>query len=171
MSSTQATVGEVGKGSIGTTDAFKQWHDMRDVYMKSWAKVMGEAVNSDDYAKANGTILESFLTVSAPFRDAQQKAMLGALEQLNMPSRADFVSLAERLANMEMLLDDIYAKLSQIQTLATNVAPRTTQEAKPEAESQQSASASSTRPMAEANAEAKSQDRKTPAKTNKNRAR
>jgi hypothetical protein len=72
---------------------------------------------------------------------------------------------------MEMLLDDIYAKLSQIQTLATNVAPRTTQEAKPEAESQQSASASSTRPMAEANAEAKSQDRKTPAKTNKNRAR
>jgi hypothetical protein len=171
MSSTQATVGEVGKGSTGTTDAFKQWHDMRDVYMKSWAKVMGEAVNSDDYAKANGTILESFLTVSAPFRDAQQKAMLGALEQLNMPSRADFVSLAERLANMELLLDDIYAKLSHIQTLATSVAPRPATEAKPDTDSQQSASASSKQPSAEANVEAKSQDRKIAAKTTKNRAR
>lgn len=114
-------------------DPFKQWQEMRDAYMKSWAKVMGDAVNSEEYAKANGTILETYLTTFAPFREAQQKAMLGALEQLNMPSRADFVSLANRLSNMEMLLDNMDAKLSQIHQLAVAAASRPVTEAKSEA--------------------------------------
>mgnify|MGYP001794722676 CR=1 FL=1 len=111
---------------------FKQWHEMRDAYMKSWAKVMGEAVNSEAYAKSNGTILESYLTTFGPFREAQQKAMLSALEQLNMPSRADFVSLANRLSNMELLLDNMDAKLSQIHQLAIVAASRPTSEPKSE---------------------------------------
>ena len=45
--------------------------------------------------------------------------MVSALEQLNCPSRADFVSLAERLTNLELLLDDMAAKLSQLCQLAT----------------------------------------------------
>jgi hypothetical protein len=105
-------------------DPFKPWQDMRDAYMKSWAKIMGETVNSEEYAKANGTMLETCLTALAPFREAQQKAMLSALEQLNMPSRADFVSLAERLSNMELLLDNVDAKLSQIHQLAISAASR-----------------------------------------------
>ena len=71
-------------------------------------------MNSEAYAQASGTMLETYLAASSPFRDAQKKLMVSALEQLNMPSRADFVSLAERLANLEMFLDDMDAKLSQI---------------------------------------------------------
>lgn len=40
--------------------------------------------------------------------------MLQALQQLNMPSHADFVSLAERLTNVEMKLDDMDAKLDEV---------------------------------------------------------
>ena len=101
-------------------DPLEQWRELRDAYMDAWAKATGETVNSEAYAQASGAMLETYLTASSPFRDAQKKLMVSALEQLNMPSRADFVSLAERLANLELLLDDMAAKLSQIHQLATS---------------------------------------------------
>jgi hypothetical protein len=104
-------------------DPLEQWRELRDTYIDIWAKATGEAVNSEAYAQASGTMLETYLAASTPFRDAQKKLMVSALEQLNMPSRADFISLAERLANLELLLDDMDAKLSQIYQLATAAAP------------------------------------------------
>jgi hypothetical protein len=113
-------------------DPLEQWRDLRDVYMDAWAKAMGDAVNSEAYTQASGAVLDTCLTASSPFRDAQKKAMISALEQLNMPSRADFVSLAERFSNMELLLDDMAAKLDQLHQLATRAASK----AEPEAESE-----------------------------------
>ena len=40
--------------------------------------------------------------------------MLRVLEQLSMPSRPDFIALAQRITNIEMRLDDMDAKLDQI---------------------------------------------------------
>ena len=40
--------------------------------------------------------------------------MLKTLEQLAMPSRADIVSIAERMTNIEMRLDDMDAKLDEM---------------------------------------------------------
>lgn len=113
-------------------DPLEQWRELRDTYIDIWAKATGEAVNSEAYAQASGTMLETYLAASSPFRDAQKKLMVSALEQLNMPSRADFISLAERLANLEMLLDDMDAKLSQIYQLATAAAPLPVHEAESE---------------------------------------
>ena len=101
--------------------------------MDAWAKAMGEAVNSEAYTQASGALLDTCLTASSPFREAQKKAMVGALEQLNMPSRADFVSLAERLANMELLLDDMAAKLDEVHQLATRAVSKAEPEAKAQA--------------------------------------
>jgi hypothetical protein len=123
-------------------DPLEQWRELRDTYIDIWAKATGEAVNSEAYAQASGTMLETYLAASSPFRDAQKKLMVSALEQLNMPSRADFVSLAERLANLEMLLDDMDAKLSQIYQLATAAVPLPV----PEAESEPSHRAFKTEP-------------------------
>jgi polyhydroxyalkanoic acid synthase PhaR subunit len=103
-------------------DPLEPWREMRDAYMKVWAKAMGETVNSEEYAKSSGAVLETYLTASAPFRDAQKKIMVSALEQMNMPSRADFISLAERMTNVELLLDDMDAKLSQIFQFVTKAA-------------------------------------------------
>jgi hypothetical protein len=79
---------------------------------------MVEMVNSDAYAQATGAMLDSYLTVSAPFRETVEKAMLKTLEQLAMPSRADIISIAERMTNIEMRLDDLDAKLDGMQKLA-----------------------------------------------------
>jgi len=103
-------------------DAFR---DMRDTYLDAWAKSMVDAVNTDAYAKATGTMLDTYLSASSPFRETVEKAMLRALEQLSMPSRADFVGLADRVTNIEMRLDDMDAKLDRIERLLTKpgVAP------------------------------------------------
>jgi hypothetical protein len=96
-------------------DPMEPLRQMRDSYLDTWAKAMIDAVNTDAYAKATGAMLDTYLSVSSPFREMLEKAMLQALQQLSMPSRADVLSLAERFTNMEMRLDDVDAKLDRIE--------------------------------------------------------
>jgi len=92
-------------------DPMVPWRGVRDAYLDACSKTMVEMVNSEAYAQASGAMLDTSLTASAPFRDAIEKAMLKTLEQLAMPSRADITSIAERMTNIEMRLDDLDAKL------------------------------------------------------------
>jgi hypothetical protein len=92
-------------------DPMGQFRELRDGYLDAWAKATVDVVNSEAYAKASGQMLDTCLSASSPFREMTEKAMLQALQQLSMPSRADVISLAERLTNVEMKLDDIDAKL------------------------------------------------------------
>jgi hypothetical protein len=98
-------------------DPLAAFRELRDTYLDAWSKTMVDAVNTEAYAKATGTMLDTYLSASSPFREAVEKTMLQALQQLNMPSHADFVSLAERLTNVEMKLDDIDAKLDAVVSL------------------------------------------------------
>ena len=103
-------------------DPTAAFRDVRDTYLDSWAKAMVNFVNSEPYAKASGAVLETYLAASAPLREVMEKAMLQALEQLNMPSRSEFAALAERMTNIEMRLDDMDAKLDHIEKLLTSSA-------------------------------------------------
>jgi hypothetical protein len=106
-------------------DPMEPWREMRDIYMDAWGKTMVDMVNTEAYAQATGTMLDTYLTVSTPFREAVEKAMLKTLEGLAMPSRADVVSLGERMTNIEMRLDDLDAKLDNIERLLVGAgAPR-----------------------------------------------
>jgi len=88
---------------------------MRDANLDAWSKMMIQLVNSEAYSQATGTVLDAWLTTSAPFRKAMETTMTQVLTQLNMPTRTDITSLAERLTNLEMRLDDLDAKLNEIQ--------------------------------------------------------
>ena len=101
-------------GSGAPFDPMGAFRQMRDAYLDVWAKTMVDTVNTEAYAKATGSMLDAYLAVSSPFREAVEKAMQQALQQLSMPSRADLVGLAERLTNVEMRLDDMDAKLDRI---------------------------------------------------------
>jgi hypothetical protein len=98
-------------------DPMEPWRGMRDAYLDAWSKTMVDMVNTEAYAQATGAMLDSYLTVSTPFREALEKAMLKTLEQLAMPSRADIISIAERMTHIEMRLDDLDAKLDDMQKL------------------------------------------------------
>jgi hypothetical protein len=96
-------------------DPMESFRGMRDAYLDAMAKTMVEAVNTDAYAQASGAMLDTTLSMSAPFRDALEKTMLQVLQQLSLPSRQDIIGLAERFTNLEMRLDDMDASLSGLE--------------------------------------------------------
>ena len=96
-----------------TFDPFGPWKSMRDASMENWSKMMIQLVNTEEYSKATATMLDTWLTASAPFRKAVESTMTQTLTQLNMPTRSDVTSVAERLTHIEMRLDDLEAKLDE----------------------------------------------------------
>jgi hypothetical protein len=88
---------------------------VRDSGMEAWSKMMIQLVNSDAYAQALGTMLDAWLSTSTPFRKAIETAMTQVLTSSNMPTRTDIISLAERLTNIEVRLDDLEARLEEAQ--------------------------------------------------------
>lgn len=95
-------------------DPFESFRGMRDAYLNAMSKTMIEAVNTESYAQATGAMLDYCLSASAPFRDALEKSMVQALQQLSLPSRQEVAALAERFTNVEMRLDDLDAKLDRV---------------------------------------------------------
>ena len=92
----------------------KNWKSMRDTSLESWSKMMIDMVNSDEYSQATGQWLDTYLTMSQPMKRIIDMTMTQVLTGLNMPMRSDVTSLAERLTNIEMRMDDQDAKLDDI---------------------------------------------------------
>ena len=99
--------------SVNPFDPTGMFKGLRDSGMDAWSKMMIQFVNTDAYAQTLATMLDAWLTTSAPFRKAAEAAMTQALINVNMPTRTDVTALAERLANIEMRLDDLEAKLDE----------------------------------------------------------
>lgn len=95
-------------------DPFGTMRSMRDAGLEAWSRMMIDLVNSPAYAEAQAKAMDTYLTASAPFREALQTAMTRVLTELNMPSRADITSLAERMTNIEFRLDDLDAKIDAL---------------------------------------------------------
>jgi hypothetical protein len=102
-------------------DPFESFRKLRDSYLEGMSKVMIDAVNTEEYAQATGALLNNYLTMSAPFREAMDKAMMVALEQFSLPSRQQVMALAERFTNLETRIDDLDAKLDRLIELASMV--------------------------------------------------
>jgi hypothetical protein len=103
------TLGSISDASMKTLNA------MRDANLQSWSKMMIDLVNSDAYSEATAKWLDSYLTLSQPFQQVLDTTMIQVLTKLNMPLRTDITALAERMTNIEMRLDDLDAKLDEIQ--------------------------------------------------------
>jgi hypothetical protein len=102
---------------VNPFDPFGTLRTARDVYMDTWSKAMLELVNSEGYAQATSRMLDSYLTVSNPVRKLLETSMAQVLAQLNMPTRADVISMAERMTNIELRLDDLDARFDQLERL------------------------------------------------------
>lgn len=101
-------------GGANPFDPFSAWRQFQDSQMETWSKAMIEAVNSEAYAEATGRMLDAYLSISAPFRQVMEGTMTQTLTQLNMPTREDVTSLAQRLTNIEMRLDDLDARFDDL---------------------------------------------------------
>jgi polyhydroxyalkanoic acid synthase PhaR subunit len=85
------------------------WRPFQD----AWAKAMNETVASEEFAKAMGQYMENYLQGAGPVRQQMEKAAENYLKQMNLPTRGELISLAERLANLELRVDDLDAKLDE----------------------------------------------------------
>ena len=94
----------------------KTWKSMRDTNLESWSKMMIDLVNSDEYSQATAQWLDTYVTMSQPLQRILDMTMTQVLTGLHMPLRTDVTSLAERLTNLEIRLDDQDAKLDDILT-------------------------------------------------------
>lgn len=107
------------EAGAGQPDPMEKVRELRDAYLQTWSKYLIEAVNSESYAQASGAALNSYLNVAAPLKEPAEQALLRTLEQLHIPSSADFAGLAGRITNIEMQLDNADAKLDRIEKLLT----------------------------------------------------
>ncbi|HEV2279249.1 MAG TPA: hypothetical protein VGS02_13790, partial [Acidobacteriaceae bacterium] len=71
---------ETQEKNSAAADPFEPFRAMRDSYLEAMAKSMVDAVNSEAYAQATGTMLESYMAAAAPFREAMDKSMKQALQ-------------------------------------------------------------------------------------------
>lgn len=104
-------------------DPFAPWRTLRDANLETWSKLVSEVLNSEAYNQAASTWLNAYLTTSQPLQQVVERTMTQVLTQLNMPTRDDVVSLAERLTNIELRLDDLDAKLDGLQASAQQANP------------------------------------------------
>ncbi len=114
------------KEGFDPLDPMGMWRTLRDANLDAWAKSMSSMTNTDAYAQAIGVQLDTLLATSAPLQSAIQQAMEQYLAQAQMPSRGEVVSLAERLTNIELRLDDMQFALDAIHAGVQQPAPQAT---------------------------------------------
>jgi hypothetical protein len=106
-------------------DPFSFWRTTQNASLEAWSKAMIELVNTEAYAEATGRILDSYLSASVPMRKVVEQAMAQVLGQVNMPTRAEVLSLAERMTNIEMRLDDLDARFDEMQHMLAQIVTNT----------------------------------------------
>ena len=109
-------------------DPFGTARTLRDAGVDAWSKALQQFVNTEAYSQATGAALDSYLTASSPFRKVIEQTMTQVLEAYNMPTRADVISIAERLTNIETRLDDLDAQITAMQSVQRGRAQQRTAE-------------------------------------------
>lgn len=95
-------------------DPLAMWKQFQDASLKAWSQTMSELVTSEEYAKTVGQAADEFTRTSQPLQQQFEQMMAQYLQQMNLPSQSEMVSLAERLTGIEIRLDDLDAKMDEL---------------------------------------------------------
>ena len=95
-------------------DPFAQMIQFYDTYAKSWSDVMSGAVASKGVAEAMGQQMEGSLEALTLWRKQMGTVFEQYLQQMSLPTKSQIVSLAERLTNVEMAIQDLDEKLDEL---------------------------------------------------------
>jgi hypothetical protein len=95
-------------------DPFAQMIHFYDNYAKSWSEAMSGAVASKGVAEAMGQQMEGSLEALTLWRKQMGTVFEQYLQQMSLPTKSQVVSLAERLTNVEMAIQDLDEKLDEL---------------------------------------------------------
>lgn len=93
--------------------ATESWKQMQSIWMDGWSKMMGEAVGTEQFSKLMGQWMDMYFGWSGPMRKQIEEMTERALEQMNLPTRAEVATIGKRLTTVEMRLDDLDAKVDE----------------------------------------------------------
>ena len=95
-------------------DPFSQMVQFYDDWTKTWAGAASEMTSSKNFADSMAQQLESTLSTTQLMRRQMSEIMEQSLQQMNLPTRKQVLSIAERMTNIEMRLDDMEARLDEV---------------------------------------------------------
>ena len=95
-------------------DPFSQMVQFYDDWTKTWAGAASEMVSKKSFADSMAQQLESTLSTTQLMRRQMGELMEQSLQQMSLPTRNEVLSIAERMTNLEMRLDDMEAKLDEV---------------------------------------------------------
>jgi len=102
------------KPEKSAADPFSQMLQFYDDWTKTWSGAASEMVSSKPFADSMAKQLESSLSAAQLMRRQMAQLMEQSLQQMSMPTRKEIVSIAERMTNIEMRLDDLEDKVDQV---------------------------------------------------------
>jgi hypothetical protein len=105
---------ELQVNETAQVDPFAQMFQFYDSFQKTWSGVMSEAVGSKSFAESMGQQLESSLDTMTLFRRQFGDLMEQYLRQMSLPTRKEVISIAKRLTQLEMAIDDLNAKVDEV---------------------------------------------------------
>ncbi len=103
---------------VARVSAFKPLRDIRDAALGRWAKIALAVTSSGAYSRTSAVLTRPGLVVLALARGKAEQLMAQLLSELNMPSRADVLSLSIRLTHIEAALDDLGAAVDELRASA-----------------------------------------------------
>jgi uncharacterized protein Yka (UPF0111/DUF47 family) len=95
-------------------DPFAQMIQFYDDWTKTWSGAASEMVSNKSFADSMAQQLESSLSATQLMRRQIGELMEQSLQQMNLPTRQEVLSLATRLTNIEMRLDDMESKFDEV---------------------------------------------------------
>jgi uncharacterized protein Yka (UPF0111/DUF47 family) len=95
-------------------DPFSQMVQFYDDWTRSWAGAASEMVSNKSFADSMAQQLESSLSTTQLVRRQMGEIMEQSLQQMSLPTRKQVMSIAERMTNIEMRLDDIESKIDKV---------------------------------------------------------
>ena len=97
-----------------TPDLMGQWKQFLDQTIEAWSKALGQVMSTEQYAQAMGKSLEQWLVAYAPIKKQADQGIETALQALNLPTRAQVVSLSRQVMDLEERLDRLVDGISAV---------------------------------------------------------
>jgi hypothetical protein len=84
-----------------------QWKQFLDQWIEAWSRVLGQAMNTESFAKLMGGSLENWLAAQAPLKKAGEQAVEQTLQGMNVASRTQLTSVAKQIVELEERLERV----------------------------------------------------------------
>ncbi len=91
------------KQNTPSFDPFEVWRQLYEANEQAWTKAVKEMTTTQDYAEAQGKMLESMLA----FQKMMRENMSAQLSNLNVPTRDDVSRLGELVLGLEEKVDGL----------------------------------------------------------------